>query len=135
MAIVALQLLSFTETSTSVRPEASWNWRCRRPSGSAHIEVLSEKLHGVTLSPQPSSSCLGTGIREPDHESLARCVDFLGDQSQTNQLGMNFPVRVSAESKVPWQYMPDAPRLRDPEVESRRVYVRRERNHATVWVY
>ena len=36
------------------------------------IEVSVEELHGVTLLPIPSSSCLGSGIREPDHESPAQ---------------------------------------------------------------
>ena len=36
------------------------------------------------------------------------------------------PVRVSAESAVPRQDLPDAPRLRAPEIESRRVYIRRD---------
>ena len=36
------------------------------------------------------------------------------------------PVRVSAESRVPRHDLPAAPRPRAPEVESRRVYIRKE---------
>ena len=37
------------------------------------------------------------------------------------------PLCVSAESKVPQQNLPDVSRTRAPEVESRRVYIRQEK--------
>ena len=37
------------------------------------------------------------------------------------------PARVSAESKVPWQDLPDAPKPRAPEVESGRVCIRKDK--------